>query len=168
MPRGILITGPESSGKSTLALALSQEINGAYVPEYAREYLDARGGRYGLEDLNKIANGQLDYEEMAGRLSKEWIVCDTSLVNIKIWSMHKYDVVHPGIISRLKDLNYDAVFLCKPDFPWADDPLRENPDLGDFFFDRFKEELELLGWEYSIAEGSIQDRIAHCKQALKS
>ncbi|MCB0706487.1 MAG: ATP-binding protein, partial [Saprospiraceae bacterium] len=47
----ILITGPESSGKTTLARSLAEAQDEPWVPEYAREYLEKYGPDYTLNDL---------------------------------------------------------------------------------------------------------------------
>ena len=57
----ISILGPESSGKTTLAIGLSKLLKEEYVKEYAREYLKKKQHylrqRCGLEDEKaKIQN----------------------------------------------------------------------------------------------------------------
>ena len=34
----VAITGPESTGKTTLAKAISEKLNGEYIPAFARCY----------------------------------------------------------------------------------------------------------------------------------
>ncbi|MBK7681979.1 MAG: AAA family ATPase [Bacteroidetes bacterium] len=47
------IVGPESTGKSTLADALSKQYQVNFVHEIAREYLNQLGSPYQEEDLKK-------------------------------------------------------------------------------------------------------------------
>lgn len=56
----ITIVGPESSGKTTLARELATRYGARWVPEYARKYLDELGRPYQENDLNRIAEGQLE------------------------------------------------------------------------------------------------------------
>ncbi len=56
----ITIVGPESSGKTTLARELASSYGALWVPEYARKYLDELGRPYQENDLNRIAQGQLE------------------------------------------------------------------------------------------------------------
>ncbi|MBK6665467.1 MAG: AAA family ATPase [Saprospiraceae bacterium] len=51
----IIITGPESSGKTTLALWIALEYQWCLVPEFAREYLKQNDGKYLEHDLILIA-----------------------------------------------------------------------------------------------------------------
>jgi nicotinamide riboside kinase len=59
----ITITGPESSGKTTLAQKLAQTFDTLWVPEYAREYIDQLDRPYLEADLLEIARGQVARED---------------------------------------------------------------------------------------------------------
>ena len=50
----VVITGPESTGKSTLASALSTHFNAVLSEEYAREYLETK---LALQKLEKNIEG---------------------------------------------------------------------------------------------------------------
>ena len=62
----IVLFGPESTGKTTLAKALATYYDSSYVPEFARDYLqkkwDTTQEVCTLEDLLVIVKGQLDIE----------------------------------------------------------------------------------------------------------
>ncbi len=51
MLKKILITGPESTGKSQLTQALARYYHSVYVKEYAREYIAALDRDYMESDL---------------------------------------------------------------------------------------------------------------------
>ena len=55
----IIISGPESSGKTSLVENLSKYYKIDYTNEYAREYLNTLDKKYSKEDLLKIAKIQL-------------------------------------------------------------------------------------------------------------
>ena len=48
----VAITGPESTGKSSLCKALANHYNTLWVPEYAREYCESIGRDYVEADPN--------------------------------------------------------------------------------------------------------------------
>ena len=50
----IAITGPESSGKTTLANLLGEKLNATVFLEFARAYLDELDRDYNQEDLDQI------------------------------------------------------------------------------------------------------------------
>ena len=121
----IVITGPESSGKTTLTKALAKELNMGYTEEYAREYLN-NNSNYSQKDLLLIAQGQL-LEEKANL--NPTAIHDTDLITIKIWSEYKYNYCDPWIINQIEQQKSEnrLYLLCKPDIIWEIDPLRENP-----------------------------------------
>tara|TARA_B100000900_G_scaffold404127_1_gene412073 strand:- start:2120 stop:2617 length:498 start_codon:yes stop_codon:yes gene_type:complete len=150
----IVITGPESSGKTTLTKAIAKALNTDYTEEYAREYLNSNSS-YKQEDLLLIAQGQLQKEQAN---LNPIAIHDTDLITIKIWSEYKYKHCNPWIleqIERQKSKNR-LYLLCKPDITWEADPLRENPSNRAELFKIYKKELEDLGHDYFIVEEKIR------------
>lgn len=95
----VVITGTECSGKTTLAENLAQHYQVPYVPEYAREYLNNLDRPYLQSDLRHIAIGQLELEKKY--IANDLIICDTSMLVIKVWSQIKYNSVHPWLTMLL-------------------------------------------------------------------
>ena len=92
-----IITGPESSGKTTLAKKLSETYNICLVEEYARKYLNENENKYGFNDLLKIAYKQYENEKNC----KQFCICDTDLITIKIWSNYKYSKCDSWIEEKI-------------------------------------------------------------------
>jgi len=124
----ILITGPESSGKSFLARALAWALDGRYVAEEARAYLNALDREYHAADLPRIWQLQHRAETIAVATGASFVVCDTGPEVIKIWAEVKYGNCPTVVEDAFRASAYDLVFLCSPDLPWQPDPLREAPD----------------------------------------
>jgi NadR type nicotinamide-nucleotide adenylyltransferase len=130
--RKIVITGPESTGKSTLCRQLAAHYNTRWVDEYAREYLHQHGKHYQYEDLYKIACGQVQAEEAAlsdPQLLAEHLFIDTDLYVIKTWSEFVYGKCDNRILTTIAERTYDLYLLCNTDLPWEYDELREYPDI---------------------------------------
>ena len=69
----VSLTGPESTGKSTLAAQLAAHYGTSFAPEFAREYLAESGPHYTARDLEEIARGQLAAEaEAAAQRPPAW------------------------------------------------------------------------------------------------
>ena len=155
----IAITGPESTGKSTLAKALSEKLNCQWVPEYARTYIDSIERPYDYHDLLFIARGQKSAEAEALKYTTQFLICDTDFLVLKIWSEHKYGKVHPFIIEAYQEKSYDLTLLMDIDLPWQFDPQREHPDERKFFFQWYKNELQRSKVRYHIVSGNEDERL---------
>lgn len=155
----IILTGPESAGKTTLARDLAARYHTAWAPEYARDYLRDLGRPYAEDDLVAIARGQLAREEAYARQSSGLLFCDTSLLVIKVWSDYRYGRTHPWILEQLRERPAQLYLLCRPDLPWEPDPLRENPNDREALFDIYQRELEALSLPYAVVSGKGQERL---------
>lgn len=162
----IAVTGPESSGKTSLAERLAQEFGLAFVPEYAREYLIQRDGKYDQSDLVQIAEGQVKLWSEAK--SARGFVADTEMLVMKIWSDFKYGETDPVILSLLQKQHFDHYFLCYPNIPWEEDPLREHPEQREELFEIYLEELKYRKLPFTIVEGDLESRIEICLREVKS
>lgn len=141
MIKKIVIIGPESTGKSTLASELARHFETRWVPEFAREYLLSNGLNYEYDDLLTIAKGQLALEdEHATALENQSIgfmeegghlplFIDTDMYVMKVWSEFVFGKCHPFILGQIVEREYDLYLLCNTDLPWTADELREYPDL---------------------------------------
>lgn len=165
----ILITGPESSGKSALAQLLAAHFGTAWVPEYARAYLTDLKRPYTEADLLRILEGQLKAEAEVGQVEAgEYLFCDTGPEVIYIWSEVRFGRVAPAIARALREQTYTATLLCYPDLGWTYDPLREAPDaaLREQLFHRYADLLEVLGRPYAVVRGQGPARLQAALQAL--
>ncbi len=161
----IIVTGPESSGKTTLSRAVAAHFNGTWVPEYARHYLEKRHGRYEKKDLLRIARGQYLWERYMAQQGPAPLVSDTSMLVLKVWSDYRFGQTHSWILERLRHSPQPLYLLCAPDIPWTEDPLRENPHDRELLFDIYRKELEGLGAPYAVIRG--KDREERLRQGIK-
>ena len=160
----IVLTGPESSGKTTLARELAQRFDTQMVPEFARDFLEDLDRSYVESDLLQIAQGQIDLEEKISYNAHQYLFCDTNLIVIKVWSEYRFGRCHPQIIEWIEQRPYDLYVLCTPDIPWEPDPLRENPSDRMKLFHLYRKELDFFGKKYIEVTGSHEDRM---RQVLK-
>jgi len=156
----IAITGPESSGKTTLANSLAEIYSCNIVKEFARKYLNNLNRQYEYRDLLKIAKNQFEEEKKLEALEKKILICDTAIHTIKIWSLEKFNKCDPWITKKKE--NYTHYLLCSPDIPWEKDPLRENPKDRQKIFKLYLNELK--NKPLTILSGTPLKRI---KQAQK-
>lgn len=155
----IIVTGPESSGKTTLTRALAAYYGAVWVPEYARTYLDGLNRLYQESDLVRIAKGQLAKEEEYARRANGLLFCDTSMLVLKVWSDYKYGRCAAFIQEQLKKQKKAFFLLCQPDIPWTFDRLRENPNDRDELFAIYRQNLQAFDFSFRIINGNREERL---------
>ena len=166
----IAVTGPESTGKTTLAQELAKHFKTVWVPEYVREYFEKYGSNYNYDDLEKIARGQLALEEKTAQQANRFLFADTGMLVMKIWSQYKYGKCSPWILNTIETHHYDLFLLCEIDLPWEYDPLRENPSKTErkTIFQHYKNELEKYGFPYVIISGQGKKRTEKAVEEVMS
>ncbi len=159
-PRLLVVTGPESTGKSVLSAALGDALGAPVVPEFAREFLLAREGRYRQSDLEAIARGQRQAIEHHRQQAGRWLVVDTDWTVLQVWEQFKY---RPAAYHWPK--GYGALevphlyLLCAPDFPWAPDPLREHPEAREELFIHYQKVLVQTPAPVLTLYGALEARL---------
>jgi nicotinamide riboside kinase len=174
MTRLLVTTGPESSGKTTLAEQLSTTLPAPLVTEASRDYLTALyakhpGYRYEQSDLLHIARLQRTREQQALQTPAARLVCDTDLLVLVIWSEVVFGSCAPTL-ARLFEESLAATqrsyLLCSPEMPWQPDPLRENPHDREQLFERYLRKLQSYDLDYRIMRGAQQERLEQAQRFL--
>lgn len=166
--RKIVLTGPESTGKTTLAKALSSTLEEPYATEKARSYLEKRKGKYGFEDLEIIARLQLKEEQKVFTTCTNYAILDTDLLTIKVWAEFGYQKSIPWINESISQ-NQDRLYLlCGTDVPWEPDPLREHPGLGDQLYSIYQKELLHYQLPSLEVEGPVSKRLDQVLEHIRS
>lgn len=155
----IAITGPESTGKSSLTKALADHFQAKWFPEYAREYLTKRDGKYQFKDLKSIAIGQ-EQRRSVDLKNEQIAFYDTENLVIQIWSEYKYGDVDPKVVDLVRKQDFDHYFLCSPDsIAWEYDPLRENPGERGALFRHYESAIRSYKFPFTILDGERDERI---------
>lgn len=166
-PFKVVVTGAESTGKTTLAQALGAHYGCAYVPEYAREYLTHIKTNYQEKDLVEIARGQLAAQHACKAAPVQ--IFDTDLQVIKIWSLVKYSRVDEYILEQYALNPPDLYILCAPDnIEWEYDELRENQYDVHELHQRYVDELDAQHVPYITATGNMDARKNFCINYIDS
>lgn len=162
----ICVTGPESTGKTTLCRELSTFYNSIIVPEYAREYFRDKEYDYTPDDLDNIADGQVALLKKAKVMKSDIILYDTDMITMKIWSQYVFRSCSDHIMQLLEEENIDLYLLCYPDINWEEDRLRNARNDRPYIFDQFDRELRTAKKKYRIIKGSGHLRVLTAKLAI--
>ncbi|NAS12644.1 AAA family ATPase [Poritiphilus flavus] len=172
----VVVYGPESTGKTTLSQQLARHYNTAWVPEYAREYLQDKWDREQKtcepEDLLPIAVGQMHLENSLSEQAEELLICDTDLLETKVYSEAYYVGYCDPLLEKYALKNsYDLYFLTFIDIPWEKDDLRDKPDERERMFQYFKQTLEKYDKKFVTLKGDKESRLSlaihHIDKLLK-
>lgn len=160
----IVLFGPESTGKTTLSEQLARHYNTVWVPEYAREYLQNKWNEERKtcepKDLLPIAEGQMRLENKLSKKASKVLICDTDLLETKVYSEAYYVGHCDPILEKYAVQNtYDLYLLTNIDVPWVGDDLRDKPNERQRMFEQFKENLDKYDRNYITLEGNKKTRL---------
>lgn len=163
----VAVTGPESTGKTTLAKQLAGRFSGLYVPEYARSYVEKLTRPYTFDDVETIARRQVEEYGLACATGSEFIFFDTWLIITKVWFQWVFNSVPDWLDEKIRSCPIDLFLLCKPDLPWEADPVRENGgENRDRLYQTYRTELINYGFNFVEIEGTDSIRLKNAEEVL--
>ena len=169
-PRKIVIIGAECSGKSTLCEALAKELKTVWVPEYARAYLDQLDHSYEERDLLAIAQGQIALEDNQAATANNYLICDTDLNVLKVWSEARYERCDHWVLQTIARRPYDLYLLADCNLPWTPDPQREHPNPTDRhrFYLQYRDIVVNSGIPWVEVNGNESERLRQALAAVET
>lgn len=163
----IVVTGAESTGKSTLARALARHFKVPLSSEYVRPYVDGIGRELTADDLEPIARGQFAAEDAAVAQAESLVIHDTNILSSILYAKHYFGRTLDWVDKAFAERDYTLYLLCLPDIPWEpDDGQRESPEARDQLHAMFKAELVSLKLPYIEIGGAHEQRLAQAIAAI--
>ena len=164
----IVITGPESTGKTALAQALAEEWGTVWIPEYARQYVENLNRPYDYDDVVRIAEHQITQEAtFAPQVGHGMIFFDTWLIITKIWFDLVFGKRPAWIAEHIRNAKIDLFLVCDTDLPWIADPVRENGgEMREQLLKLYCDEILSFGFSYEMISGIGPVRTANAMKAL--
>ena len=168
--RRVCVTGPESTGKTTLAQRLAALANTQWVPEASRVYAELKGAELLASDVEPIAREHIRLADAAAELAraegKSTLVLDTDLLSTVIYSRHYYRMV-PGWVERKERARRaDLYLLCDIDVPWIADGIRDRSANREEMFALFRDALVRRRAPFVVVRGSWDERWAIAEGAI--
>ena len=164
--RRIVITGPESSGKTTLTLALAERFRLRYALEYARLYLEKYGPQYDCDLVHEIARGHLLYQQEQVPSTTSLALYDTDLQNYLVWCEVAFSRCEPWLRESAAAEQDHVYLVCTPDLPWEFDPLREARDDRGELFEKHLAAVRETGRDYQVISGNGPERLKLAAEAV--
>lgn len=159
-PKIIVITGAESTGKSTLTGQLVQHFGVPFIPEIARDYVEKLNRKYTFNDVEQIAKLQIETLEKMKSETDSLIFVDTWLIITKVWFEFVYDNVPDWLIDAIQKTKIDLFLVCDTDLPWIDDPVRENGgENRNILQNLYLKNISDFGYDFRIVNGSNEKRL---------
>lgn len=166
----VTVFGAESTGKTTLSKQLSYEMNGHWLFEWARPYLETAENVITKESMTDIWHGQTAIQAAGRRMQdKPWVIQDTDLFStIGYWEQpHWLDLLGPvpeGLIRDAIRFKSNLYLITKSNIPFEVDPLRYGGDKRESDDEYWIGIAEKYGLNYKVI--SYPDREHRLTQAI--
>lgn len=171
----IVALGAESTGTTTLARALAERLETAWVPEFGRMYYEGRmalpgASRWTTDEFVFIAKGQNKLEDALARRCNKVLICDTDSFTTNFWHER-----YMGFWSREVEVvsagrKCDLYLLTDADIPFVQDGTRDGEKIRLVMHERFKKGLARHKKTFFLISGSrekrLVDALAHIKPLL--
>lgn len=159
----IVLTGSESVGKTTLAIALGAHYGVLVVPEFVRDYVANKGEPLDFRDHGPIAHGQMALaDERTARATERGdalVIHDTDLISTVVYCHHYFgrcpEFIEEAAIAR-RATHY---LLLDIDIPWVPDGIRDRGDRREELHALFADTLTRLGGTVTHISGTYAERL---------
>jgi NadR type nicotinamide-nucleotide adenylyltransferase len=162
----VVLTGSESTGKTTLAGQLARHYGAELVPEFVRAYAAQRGGIIEFSDHGPIARGQMALEDEHIALAPRLVVQDTDLLSTVVYCNHYFGRCPPWIEEAASARRPDLYLLCEIDLDWIADGVRDRGHMRDEMQQLFRDAVLASGVATSIVTGIGAERLERAVDAI--
>lgn len=173
----VVVTGSESTGKTTLAFDLARALGTHWVAEFSRDYARQAQRALTAADVEPIARGQREREDRAiaawhvafdGMPAPPPLILDTDLVSTTVYAEHYYGACPPWILTEGRARLGDLYLLCEPDLPWEADGVRDQPVERAQLHEAFRSRLREFGARVAPISGIGSQRLEQALAAMRA
>ena len=171
LTKRVVVLGAESTGTTTLAKALAEELGTLWVEEYGREYSEIRPGGFTApwrsDEFDLVVDRQMALEQEAlRRVPKPLLICDTDVLATALW--HERYVGEPAerILQRAAAHAPELYVLTGDEIPFVQDGLRAGEHIRHDMQQRFRHVLAAQQAPWIEVHGSVKERVAAAAAAI--
>ena len=170
LTRRVAVVGAESTGTTTLARALAERYDTAWVPEVGRAVSEQRAaagtfGQWDDADFEAIAAQQQAEEDTAARHAGPVLFCDTDALATCVWQERYLGRSTPAV-EALAARRYDLYLLTGSDVPFVQDGVRDGEHLREWMTGRFAERLAERPEPHVVLTGDHGSRLERAAAAV--
>jgi len=162
----IVLTGSESTGKTTLAGQLAEHYKADLVPEFVRSYAEKKGGAIEFGDHGPIARGQMSLEDEHIARATHLLVQDTDLLSTVVYCKHYFGQCPPWIEAAAAARRPDLYLLCEIDLDWVADGVRDRGHMRDEMQQLFRDAVFASGVLAATITGIGDERLERAIDAI--
>ncbi len=162
--RRVALFGAESSGTTTLARALAAHYGTAWVPEYGRDYAEAKmrgpsAQEWSSDEFTHIARRQCVLEDAAAREADRVLFCDTPAFATSLWHERYLGTRSAAVEEIAAPYHYALYLLTDVDIPFIQDGTRDGEHIRHGMHRRCVAWLTECGLPFTLLSGPLEERL---------
>ncbi|MDB4874764.1 MAG: hypothetical protein JWM41_1210 [Gemmatimonadetes bacterium] len=162
----VVLTGSESTGKTTLAARLAAHYGGELVPEFVREYAARKRAPIDFADHGPIARGQMALEDEHIARATRLVVQDVDLLSTVVYCDHYFGRCPAWIAEAAALRRPDLYLLCEIDVPWVADDVRDRGHMREEVQGMFRAAVVAYGSPVAVITGDWDERFQRAVDAI--
>ena len=169
LARRVVLVGAESTGKTTLANALADELGTVWAPEHGRWYWEGRrhldDQTWTTDEFRRIAVAQRALERDLARRARAVVVSDTDALVTAVWHERYLGTTDPTLDGLIEPP--DLYLICGADFDWVQDGTRESAAERAWMHERTVDRVAATGAPFALLTGLHDERLATALEHIR-
>ena len=164
----VVFLGAESTGKSTLAQTLAEELGEPYVEEVGRTLWVEAGGDLPLDEYVTICREHVALEDEAALRARRFVFVDTNAITTQQYAFFFFGECPEAVrayADRCRE-RYAHTFVCAPDIPFEQDGTRVHPQVQQYQDGAVRNDLTIRDIPYTVVGGTLAERVAAVRRRL--